>query len=181
MLNQCKRSSIRKNTKVSVCDAAICLPATGNWWVTRQWGVAGFAGGWYMPCSRSWKVSERDEHQNCVCEARLNQMQGALLVKCCVWVFCLIGWFCFVFFYGWIYKKILSYRYYAARICKMKPCPEPEKERRKLRSGPRSVCRRGLCWLQWRLSQVKKVWKGSRRWIWALLDRVVPVVRRRRC
>lgn len=35
----------------------------------------------------------------------------------------------------------------------MKPCPDPGGGRWMLCSGPRSVCQRGPCWLQWRLRQ----------------------------
>lgn len=83
------------------------------------------------------------------------------------------------FFNGSIHKKIASYSYHAAGICKMKPCPDPGEGRWRQSSGPGSFCLRGPCWLQWRLRQLKEVWKGAERRAWALHVRAVPIVRKR--
>lgn len=83
------------------------------------------------------------------------------------------------FFNGSIYKKIASYRYHAGGICKTQPCPDPGEGRWRLCSGPGSVSLRGPCWLQWRLKQLREVWKGAGRRLWALHGRTLSVARRR--
>lgn len=159
MLNQPEGPEWEKSQRLlSVKRRCVCLELGIGEWRGRGGRLSLPVGG-----TRHAAVHKRflrgDEHQEWVCEARLYQRGDVLLVKC--------------FFYGWIWKKIASYSYYVTGICKMKPCPEPGEGRRRLCSGPRSVCQRGPCWLQWRLRQVREAWA------WALLGRVVPVVRRR--
>lgn len=162
MLNQPEGAEWEKSERfLSAKMQCVCLElGIGEWRGSGGW--LGLPVGGTCHAAVHERFLKADEQQDWVCEARLYQMGDVLQ-----------------FFYGWIYKKIASYRYYAAGIRKMKPCPDPGGGRWMLCSGPRSVCQRGPCWLQWRLRQVREVWKGGGRWTWALLGRVVPVVRRR--
>jgi len=159
MLNQPEGAEWEKSQRLlSVKLQCVCLELEIDEW-RGSGGWLGLLVGGRCHASSPRKVSDRGW------ATRLSLWSKTISWEMCCW------WSCF---YSWISKKIASYRYYAAGIFKMKPCSEPGGGGWRLCSGPGSVCQRGLCWLQWGLRQVR-----GERWTWALLGKVVSIVKRR--